>query len=105
MRAYITSTSGSGIYSLGRVQTPTLALICKRFLENKSFVIKQYWQIELEHRKEFIDFKSLSLVKWDESKQADDALKSLQRHGTAIVIGIEAKTVNEQPPLLFDLTA
>ncbi len=101
----LTITSGSGIYSLGRVQTPTLALICKRFLENKSFVIKQYWQIELEHRKEFIDFKSLSLVKWDESKQADDALKSLQRHGTAIVIGIEAKTVNEQPPLLFDLTA
>ena len=101
----LTIASGSSIYSLGRVQTPTLAIICKRFLENKSFFIKQYWQIELEHLKEFIDFKSLSIIKWDESKQADDALKSLQRHGTALVIGIETKTVNEQPPLLFDLTA
>ncbi|MCK8142553.1 DNA topoisomerase [Flavobacterium sp. I-SCBP12n] len=101
----LTIASGGGIYSLGRVQTPTLAIICKRFLENKSFVIKQYWQIELEHRKEFTDFKSLSTIKWEGSKQAEDALKSLQRHGTATVIAIEIKTVNEQPPLLFDLTA
>ena len=101
----LTIASGGGIYSLGRVQTPTLALICKRFLENKSYIIKQYWQIELEHRKEFTDFKSLSTIKLEGSKQADDALKSLQRHGTALVIGIETKTVNEQPPLLFDLTA
>ena len=41
----LTIANGSGIYSLGRVQTPTLAIICKRFLENKSFVSKQYWQI------------------------------------------------------------
>ncbi|WP_432221889.1 DNA topoisomerase [Flavobacterium sp. TMP13] len=101
----LTIASGGGIYSLGRVQTPTLAIICKRFLENKSFVIKQYWQIELEHRKEFTDFKSLSTIKWEGSKQAEDALKSLQRHGTATVIAIEIKTVNEQPPLLFDVTA
>jgi DNA topoisomerase-3 len=101
----LTIANGSGIYSLGRVQTPTLAIICKRFLENKSFVSKQYWQIELEHRKEFIDFKSLSTIKWEGSKQAEDALKSLQRHGIATVIANETKIVNEQPPLLFDLTA
>lgn len=34
--------AGHGIYSLGRVQTPTLALICKRYLENKEFSIKKY---------------------------------------------------------------
>ncbi|CAM2973473.1 type IA DNA topoisomerase [Flavobacterium frigoris] len=101
----LTIANGSGIYSLGRVQTPTLAIICKRFLENKSFVSKQYWQIELEHRKEFIDFKSLSKIKWDGGKKAEDALKSLQRHGLATVIDIKIKKVNEQPPLLFDLTA
>ncbi|MEN9909904.1 MAG: hypothetical protein RLZZ540_3063 [Bacteroidota bacterium] len=95
----------SGVYSLGRVQTPSLALICKRFLENKAFTIKKYWQIELEHRKEFIDFKSLSLTKWEDNKQAEDALKFIQRHGVAIVASVETKTVNEQPPLLFDLTA
>lgn len=96
---------GRGVYSLGRVQTPTLALICKRFLENKAFAIKKYWQIELEHRKEFIDFKSISLTKWDDNKQANDVLKSIQRQGTATVTSVETKIINEQPPLLFDLTA
>ncbi|ALR29222.1 DNA topoisomerase III [Chryseobacterium sp. IHB B 17019] len=96
---------GSGIYSLGRVQTPTLALICKRFLENKNFDIKNYWQIQLEHRKDFHDFNSLSEFKYDEKKKADDVLRALQRNGPAIVASIKKKTVSEQPPLLFDLTA
>ena len=101
----LTVASGSGVFSLGRVQTPTLALICKRFLENQSFTSEQYWQIEIEHNKEYIDFKSLSTLKWDEGIKAEYALKTLHKHGKASVIAIETKTVNEQPPLLFDLTA
>lgn len=101
----LTVTSGGGVFSLGRVQTPTLALICKRFLENQSFKIEQYWQIELEHNKEYVDFKSLSTLKWDEGKKAEYVLKTLHKHGKASVIAAETKTVNEQPPLLFDLTA
>src|SRR5690554_414988 len=97
-------SAGRGVYSLGRVQTPTLALICKRYLENKDFAVKKYFQIRLEHRKEFVDFKSLSKTKWDDRKLADDTLKSVQRNGTAIVTAVENKTVTEQPPLLFDLT-
>lgn len=96
--------AGSGIYSLGRVQTPTLALICKRYLENKNFNVQLYWQIQLEHRKEFIDFKSLSKTRWNDKKQVEDVLKAIQRNGTATVNSIESKTVSEQPPLLFDLT-
>lgn len=96
--------AGSGIYSLGRVQTPTLALICKRYLDNKGFTVELYWQIQLEHRKEFIDFKSLSKTKWSDKKQADDVLKAIQRNGTARVTSIESKTISEKPPLLFDLT-
>ncbi|ADY52202.1 DNA topoisomerase III [Pseudopedobacter saltans DSM 12145] len=97
-------SAGRGVYSLGRVQTPTLALICKRYLENKDFAVKKYFQIQLEHRKEFTDFKSLSKTKWDDRKLADDTLKSIQRNGTATVTAMETKTVTEQPPLLFDLT-
>ena len=96
--------AGNGIYSLGRVQTPTLALICKRYLENKNFSIKKYWQIQLLHNKELIDFKSLSKTKWEDQKLADDTLKAIQRSGTATVISVETKSVTEQPPLLFDLT-
>jgi DNA topoisomerase III len=97
--------AGNGSYSLGRVQTPTLTLICKRYLENKNFPVQQYWQIQLFHTKEFIPFNSLSNNKWQNKKEADDALKSIVRNShTAIVTNIEIKIVNEQPSLLFDLT-
>lgn len=101
----LTVASGDGVFSLGRVQTPTLALICKRFLENKSFNVEQYWQIELEHNKEYVDFKSLSILRWDEGKKAEYVLKTVHKHGRASVVDTETKIVNEQPPLLFDLTA
>ncbi|SFT06705.1 type IA DNA topoisomerase [Sphingobacterium wenxiniae] len=97
-------SAGNGIYSLGRVQTPTLALICKRYLENKNFSVKKYWQIQLLHHKEDIYFKSISKSKWEDQKLADNTLKSVQRIGTATVTSIENKNVTEQPPLLFDLT-
>lgn len=96
--------AGNEVYSLGRVQTPTLALICKRYLENKNFLVKKYWQIELQHKKEDIDFKSISKTKWDEQKSAEDTLRLIQRHSTATVVSVESKNVTEQPPLLFDLT-
>lgn len=96
--------AGSGVYSLGRVQTPTLSLICRRYLDNKNFEIQHYWQIQLEHRKDFTDFKSSSKLKWNEKSQAEDTLRILLRTDTATVVSVEKKTISEQPPLLFDLT-
>ena len=96
--------AGNGIYSLGRVQTPTLVLICKRYLENKNFSVKRYWQIQLSHNKELIDFKSISKTKWEDQKLADDTLKAIRRSEMATVTSVETKSVTEQPPLLFDLT-
>ncbi|MEC3880229.1 type IA DNA topoisomerase [Parapedobacter sp. 10938] len=96
--------AGNGIYSLGRVQTPTLALVCKRCLENKNFQSKKYWQVQLLHHKEDVDFKSISEIKWEDRKLAEDTLKVLQRQGHATVVSVESKHITEQPPLLFDLT-
>ncbi|MBN9312824.1 MAG: DNA topoisomerase III [Chryseobacterium sp. 39-10] len=97
--------AGNGIYSLGRVQTPTLALICKRYIDNKNFAIQKYWQIQLLHSKEQIDFKSISVTKWQDKKLADDTLNSIERNGnTVTVTSVESKNITEQPPLLFDLT-
>ncbi|TDE29391.1 type IA DNA topoisomerase [Flavobacterium ranwuense] len=96
--------AGNGVYSLGRVQTPTLALICRRYQENKNFSIQTYWQVQLDHQKGYSNFKSLSKNKWENKKLAEDTLKSIQRSGIAAVTSIESKTVTEQPPLLFDLT-
>lgn len=96
--------AGNGIYSLGRVQTPTLALICRRYLENRDFKVNKYWQIQLQHNKEFIDFHSLSKTKWDDQKLAGDTLKSIERVKSVTVTSVESKSITEQPPLLFDLT-
>ncbi len=97
-------SADNGIYSLGRVQTPTLALICKRYLENKDFKVKNYWQIQLLHNKSLIEFKSISTQKWEDKKVANDALIAIQRNGKATISSVEIKSVSEQPPLLFDLT-
>jgi len=96
--------AGNGIYSLGRVQTPTLALICKRYHENKNFCSKYYWQIQMEHRKNFTNFKSTSKNKWDDKEKAAEVLRAIKRKGQATIISVESKTITEQPPLLFDLT-
>ena len=39
--------SGSSNNSIGRVQTPTLAMICSRYRENRSFVSTPYWQLHV----------------------------------------------------------
>lgn len=97
--------SGNDICSLGRVQTPTLAIICERYLEHTDFKVQTYWQLQLHHQVDTIHFKSLSGTKWNEKGQAQTALKEVERAKTAIVISIGGKTISEQPPLLFNLTA
>lgn len=92
------------VYSLGRVQTPTLALICKRFEEHQNFTQKKYWQIQLKHRKEYLDFTSLSKEQWEDKKQSEYILRSIEREGRATVEDVSVNAVKEQSPLLFDLT-
>lgn len=92
------------IYSLGRVQTPTLALICKRFEDHNQFTQRKYWQIQLQHRKDYINFTSLSNLQWEEKKQAEQVLKSIEREGKVIVEDVAVNPVKEHSPLLFDLT-
>ena len=96
--------ANNDVYSLGRVQTPTLALICKRFQENRDFKQKTYWQIQLQHRKDYLNFTSLSNQQWEDKKQAEQILKAIEREGRATVEDVSINTVKEQSPLLFDLT-
>ena len=39
--------AGQGIYSLGRVQTPTLMMICSRYLENRDFTPQTYYRLKV----------------------------------------------------------
>ncbi|MBW8523863.1 DNA topoisomerase 3 [Chryseobacterium chendengshani] len=98
-------SAGNEVYSLGRVQTPTLALICRRFQENQNFNSTKYWQIQLKHRKGYIDFTSQSSDQWDEKRSAEQILRFIEREGKAQVTDVQVKMVSESAPLLFDLTA
>ena len=94
----------NGVYSLEEYRPLPLFLICKRYLENTSFKIQYYWQIQLSHNKMGVDFKSISVTKMGRRKTAADVLRNIERNGKATVIATETKIVTEQLPLLFDLT-
>ncbi|MDM1465325.1 type IA DNA topoisomerase [Myroides odoratimimus] len=101
----LTVSMNDSVYSLGRVQTPTLSLICKRYLENTSFKKKLYYQIELQHSKDGILFKSLSTDKWEDKQKAEQALKLIDKQSEVKIEKVETKTIREESPFLFDLTS
>jgi len=92
------------VYTMGRVQTPTLALICKRYEDHKNFTQKKFWQIQLKHRKEYLDFTSHSNERWEDIKQTEQIVKLIAREGRATIKDISIKTLQESSPILFDLT-
>ena len=96
--------AGRGTYSLGRVQTPTLAMICKRFLENKHFVPVPFWQVKVQTEKMNIPFAAISKEKYEQKDKANEVLRLLQKGKTITVKSVERKEVNQEPPLLYDLT-
>ncbi|MGE6397093.1 DNA topoisomerase [Chryseobacterium scophthalmum] len=100
----LTVAMGDGLFSLGRVQTPTLALVCKRFLAHQSFKVKNYFQLEMSFTKEGISFRSLSADRWEEKEKAESIMRSIERRGTAEVQNVDKKSGTIQAPLLFDLT-
>ena len=97
--------AGQGIFSLGRVQSPTLAMICTRFLENKNFIPQKYWQLKLQITKDNVAFTALSTEKYDKQQPAIDTLQRIKEAETVQVKTIESKEVNQEPLLLYDLTS
>lgn len=96
--------AGRGTYSLGRVQTPTLAMICKRYLENKHFVPTPFWQVKVQTAKSNISFAAISKERYEQKDKANEVLRLLQENKIITVKSVERKEVNQEPPLLYDLT-
>ena len=97
--------AGQGIYSLGRVQTPTLMMICSRYLENKDFKPQTYYQIRVTAEKDGTPFSALSEYKYETLPAVNTALSAVTAIGTVTVADVQRKEVNQEPPLLYDLTA
>ena len=69
--------AGQGIFSLGRVQTPTLMMICSRYLENRNFTPQTYYQIKVTAEKNGIPFSALSEHKYETLPAANTALSAV----------------------------
>lgn len=97
--------AGRGVWSLGRVQTPTLAIICARYLENKSFKPQTYFHLKLHTAKDATVFPALSVEKYEQKEAAKTAFSAVTEAGEVQVVKVERKEINQQPPLPYDLTA
>ena len=96
--------AGQGVFSLGRVQTPTLVMICSRYLENKNFVPAKFWQLKAATASGGINFTAQSTAKWEQQPEAIAALQRVKDAGQLVVKSVERKEACQEPPLLYDLT-
>ena len=99
------SIARKGGYSLGRVQTPTLAMVCRRYIENRDFSSVPYWKLSVAAEKEGISLKAVSSSAFDNEADAQSALAMLCEQSRLTVTSVARKVGHTSPPLLFDLTA
>ena len=102
----LTVAAGRGTYSGGRVQTPTLAMVCKRFWENKRFQPEPVYQLHFTvpsvSASEVVKFASVE--KWKDKEEAAALYNKVKAQMCATVVKTEKKEKVENPPLLYDLT-
>ena len=98
--------AGRGTYSVGRVQTPTLAMVCARYWENRRFKSEAFWQLHLAVKGEGEDVvKFTSEEKWKDGEAANGLYKRIKETCKEIrIVQVERKQKTEEPPLLYDLT-
>src|SRR5215831_1116864 len=97
-----------GVYSLGRVQTPTLALIVARDQEIATFVPVEYFEVVATFQVAAGSYQG----RWGNAQgsrlatqAAADAIAAKVRGRRGTVAQVETQARRERPPLLYDLTA
>lgn len=102
----LTIAAGRGTYSVGRVQTPTLGMVCERYWENKRFESKPFWQVHFG----VVDADSGNILKftsvnrWTDKATATDIYNKVKETGSVIITKVATKRKVEKAPLLYDLT-
>ncbi len=101
-RLYTIKYSQPGtVLSIGRVQTPTLALIVNRFLEIENFVPEPYWELKTVYKD--VTFNS-SQGKFSSKEEGSSALEKIKDKPFEVT-DFSRKPGKEAPPRLFDLTS
>ena len=87
--------------SIGRVQTPTLALVVNRQLEIENFKPQDYWELKTLYRNTLFSAQNKGFDKEEDGQKLLDSIKDLPLE----ITGVEKKKGKESPPRLFDLTS
>lgn len=108
------SQGGQGVYSIGRVQTPTLAILVNRQKEIDQFVPKDFWTVgatflpdaraETYRGRWFKTVDGKDVERFDVEADAQ-ALADRVRGQAGVVQSVEGRTDKRKPELLYDLTA
>ena len=99
------SIARRGGYSLGRVQTPTLAMVCRRYIENRDFSSIPYWKLSVFTEKEGMSLKAIGCKDYENEALAQTDLATLRSQSRLTVESVTRKVGGTPPPLLYDLTA
>lgn len=99
------SIARRGGYSLGRVQTPTLAMVCRRYIENRDFSSAPYWKLSAFTEKEGMSLKAVGCKDYENEASAQTALAALRSQSRLKVESVAKQVAHISPPLLYDLTA
>ena len=90
---------------MGRVQTPTLAMVCRRYIENRDFSSVPYWKLSVLTEKEGLSLKAIGCKDYENEASAQTALATLRSQSRLKVESVARKVTHTSPPLLYDLTA
>lgn len=94
-------SSPGNVLSIGRVQTPTLALIVQRHFEIANFKPEDYWELKTVYRGATFNATS---GRFKSEEEASRALERITGHELTVT-GVTEKRGKEAPPRLFDLTS
>ena len=89
------------VLSIGRVQTPTLALIVNRQLEIENFIPQPYWELKTVYRDTTF---SVTKGKYDSVEEGQKALETIVGKPFTVT-DVTTKNGKESAPRLFDLTS
>lgn len=84
--------------TIGRVQTPTLAMLAERQAKIQNFVKEPYYKVELS------DAGVVAVSEQMAQEQDADAMQAACDGQCAVVGSIECKRIEKKPPKLYDLT-
>lgn len=92
--------NGKNVLSIGRVQTPTLALVVERQKAIENFKPETYWEIRTDYRGGLFSCMRGRLNSKEEATQLLEKITPLELE----ILSVERKKAMESPPKLFDLT-